>query len=320
MEHVENIDLDGFDQMARPLLQLVRRLTGLETTFITEIDWVDQRQAVVLALNTGELQVAQGSTVPWADSMCRWSFLSGRAHSAKVATDYPGSLGAEELGMQTFVAMPIHDGDTIVGTVCGASVDAIDLEPDVLVSLDLIAQALAYQLVTHAERQRLHRRAQEAEALALIDPLTGLANRRGFDARYEQELARSGRSGEPVALVALDIDDFKSVNDRFGHLAGDAVLAAAGDVLQRVARLEDVAARLGGDEFVLLLCPGDEASAEVVAARVADEFAAACAALELPCTLSIGTSTSAATPLRSLFAEADEALYRAKALRILSRR
>lgn len=312
MEQLDDIDLDGFDQMARPLLKLVQRLTGLETTFITEVDWVAQRQAVVLALNTGDLQVAQGSTVPWSDSMCRWSFLSGRAHTAKVTTDYPGSLGAE-LGMQTFVALPIRDGDAVVGTVCGASLEPVDLDQEVLVSLDLVAQALAYQLVAHIEREQLRRRAEEAETLALVDPLTGLANRRGFEARFEQELARSARSGEPVALLALDIDAFKAVNDRFGHLAGDSVLAAAGDVLRRAARVEDVVARLGGDEFVLLLCPGDEAAAAAVAERVAAEFRMACEELAMPCTISVGSSTTETTPRRDLFAAADESLYRTKA-------
>lgn len=319
MDRMDDIDLDGFDQLARPLLQLVQRLTGLETTFVTEIDWLAQRQAVVLALNTAELDVPTGTTVRWSDSMCRWSLLSGRAHSARVATDYPGSYGAEELGLQTFVAVPITDGDTIVGTVCGASTDAIDIEADVLVNLDLIAQALSLQLVTHVEGQQLRRRAQVAEALAIVDPLTGLANRRGFDARFEQELARSVRSGEPVALLALDVDDFKQVNDRFGHLAGDAVLAAAGDVLRRAARVEDVVARLGGDEFALLLRPADARAAEVVAERVADEFRDACTALGRPCTLSVGWSTSTDTPHRLLFASADEALYRAKATRAMSR-
>lgn len=308
-------DLDGFDRMARPLLDLVQRLTGLETTFITEIDWVAQRQAVVLALNTGELEVAEGTSVPWEDSMCRWSFLSGRAHTAQVAIDYPGSIGGDELGMQTFVAMPIHDGDAIVGTVCGASRDPIDIDPAVLVDLDLIAQALAFQLALHVERQHLRRRAQDAEALALVDPLTGLANRRGFDERYEQELARSARHDVPVALLALDVDDFKTVNDSFGHVAGDSILAAVGDVLRRAARVSDLGARLGGDEFALLLSPADEHVAQTVAARISSEFRSASEQLQMPCTLSIGSSTSETTPLRSLFLAADESLYRAKAIR-----
>lgn len=307
-------DMDGFDRLARPLLELIQRLTGLETSFVTEIDWTSQRQEVVLALNSGDLKVGEGSTLAWSDSMCRWSFLSGQVHSSDVATDYPGSLGAEQLGMKTFVALPIQEGDVILGTVCGASREAVALDADALASLELIAKALAFQLGTLVERHQLRRRAEEAEALALVDPLTGLANRRGFDARFEEELARSGRQGAPIALLAVDLDGFKAVNDTYGHAAGDAILATVGDVLRSAARLEDVAARLGGDEFVLLLTPGNVETAEIVAARIADEFRGACERLEMPCTLSIGYSTSETSPRRSLLNAADEALYRAKAI------
>lgn len=312
--------LDGFQQLARPLLELVRRLTGLETSFVTAIDWTRQRQDVVLALNTGEITVAEGSTLPWSDSMCRWAFLSGSPHSSDVAADFPGSLGAEQLGMQTFVAVPVQQGDVILGTICGASRDRVHLSPDVLTSLELIAESLAFQLGTVVERQHLRRRAEDAEALALVDPLTGLANRRGFNARFEEELARSGRRGTPVALLALDLDEFKVVNDAFGHAAGDIILATVGDVLQRTARVEDVVARVGGDEFVILLTPGDAPVADAVAARVAEEFRNACDLVGMPCTVSIGYSTSETTELRSLLVAADDALYRAKAAKLSAAR
>ena len=306
-------EFDSFEQVARPLLELIRRLTGLETTFVTEIDWTAQRQEVVVALNTGELKVAEGSTLPWSDSMCRWAFLSGAAHSFDVPTDFPGSVGADQLGMQTFVALPIQEGDVILGTVCGASRDSVDLSPNVLRSLELIAESLASQLGALVERQKLRRRAEDAEELALADPLTGLANRRGFTARFEEELARSGRRGTHVALLALDLDDFKAINDTYGHAAGDTILATVGEVIRRTARVEDVVARLGGDEFVILLTPADAQVAETVANRVAEEFRAACEKLEMPCTVSVGFSTSETTPRRSLFVAADDALYRAKA-------
>ena len=147
-----------------------------------------------------------------------------------------------------------------------------------------------------------------------MDPLTGLANRRGFDARFEEELARSGRRSAPVALLALDIDGFKQVNDTYGHVAGDTILVTVGEVLRRTARVEDVVARLGGDEFAVLLTPGDQHMAEAVAARVADEFRDACERLGTPCTLSIGFSTTETTVRGSLAVGADDALYRAKAI------
>ena len=305
--------LDSLETLARPLLELVERLTGLETTFVTTIDWTSQRQEVVVARNSGDLKVAEGSTLRWLDSMCRWSFLRGSAHTADVPVDYPGSIGAEDLGMQTFLALPIQAGDLVLGTVCGASREAVHLDPGVLSNLHLISEALSLQLGALVERRQLRRRAEGAEALALIDPLTGIANRRGFDARFEEELARSGRSGVPVALLAFDIDGFKAINDTYGHLAGDEVLRAAADVLRRTARMEDVAGRLGGDELALLLTPGDERVAQNVARRIAEEFRAACERLEMPCTLSVGLSTSATTPRALMRATADDALYRAKA-------
>jgi len=88
---------------------------------------------------------------------------------------------------------------------------------------------------------------------ALRDPLTGLFNRRFFDAGLEQEIMRSRRSGNPASLLILDIDYFKKYNDEYGHEAGDAVLRAIGQLLQTQVRGGDVACRFGGEEFVILM-------------------------------------------------------------------
>jgi len=88
---------------------------------------------------------------------------------------------------------------------------------------------------------------------ALRDPLTGLFNRRLFDAGLEQEILRSRRSGNPVSLLILDIDHFKNFNDQYGHDAGDAILRSIGQLLQAQVRGGDVACRFGGEEFVILM-------------------------------------------------------------------
>jgi diguanylate cyclase (GGDEF)-like protein len=93
------------------------------------------------------------------------------------------------------------------------------------------------------------------------DPLTGLLNHRAFYERLEQELARGLRSGEQIAVLVLDLDDFKALNDSRGHLAGDDALRALSEVLNGTCRAGDVAARLGGDEFALILAgPGTDAA------------------------------------------------------------
>ena len=113
---------------------------------------------------------------------------------------------------------------------------------------------------------RQEARIAELEALSAMDELTGLYNRRGFFHAFTQELDRARRGISPGGLlVMIDLDNFKAVNDTFGHAAGDACLRLVGETLNAEIRPMDTAARLGGDEFVLLLCGADRDRA---AARV----------------------------------------------------
>ena len=113
--------------------------------------------------------------------------------------------------------------------------------------LTYVLYALWLYLVEVRKTERTLRRQ------ALRDPLTGLFNRRFFDAGLEQEILRSRRSGNPVSLLILDIDHFKNFNDEYGHEAGDAILRSIGQLLQAQVRGGDVACRFGGEEFVILM-------------------------------------------------------------------
>jgi len=99
---------------------------------------------------------------------------------------------------------------------------------------------------------RVQRDADAARANAIIDPLTGLFNRRGWETFVLRETARAARDGKTMTVFYMDVDDFKSVNDRLGHAAGDAVLVDIAHAVRSVARAQDVVARLGGDEFAVL--------------------------------------------------------------------
>ena len=113
------------------------------------------------------------------------------------------------------------------------------------------------------------RRYGEARQLADTDALTGLHNRRTFHETLAREVARAQRYGRDLGLIVLDLDDFKQVNDTYGHLAGDAVLAEVGERLRSVARTADVACRIGGEEFAVILPESGLAEAEALYHRLA---------------------------------------------------
>ena len=105
----------------------------------------------------------------------------------------------------------------------------------------------------------------ELDEAARTDRLTGLANRRALEEDFRRETARAARTGEPIALVAIDLNRFKDINDVYGHAAGDLALVRVAEHMRRVLRTTDVAARVGGDEFLLLLPNADAGSATAVA-------------------------------------------------------
>jgi diguanylate cyclase (GGDEF)-like protein len=114
----------------------------------------------------------------------------------------------------------------------------------------------------------LRARLVEGSIQARTDPLTGLFNRRHLYERIEGELQRARRHDRPLTLISIDVDDFKTINDHYGHAAGDAVLCAISDVLRHSTREIDVAARTGGDEFVILMIETDATAAHEVAVKL----------------------------------------------------
>jgi diguanylate cyclase (GGDEF)-like protein len=144
--------------------------------------------------------------------------------------------------------------------------------------------------------------------LAQIDGLTGLLNRREFDARFERERSRSERSATPLSLLVFDVDRFKDVNDVRGHEAGDELLRSLGAILKRMTRSHDIVGRYGGDELVALLPEVGAEQALTAAARIGS------AAAEAGISLSVGGATwpTDCESIGTLFRAADEQLYRAK--------
>jgi diguanylate cyclase (GGDEF)-like protein len=172
----------------------------------------------------------------------------------------------------------------------------------------VVAAAVMSEIVggRRSTEEQLRSAQRELDHLAHHDPLTGVANRRLLEKALARELARAKRHGTPLAIVALDLDDFKEYNDEHGHAAGDRLLQVATRGWASLLRTEDLIARLGGDEFVALLpdCPPTEA--ERAAQRLRSN-------LPRNCTCSTGIAYwQGHESAEELLARADIALYEAK--------
>jgi diguanylate cyclase (GGDEF)-like protein len=130
-------------------------------------------------------------------------------------------------------------------------------------------------------RERFEKEGAALRASALRDPLTGVANRRSLHIRSEYEVARHARARRRFALVMLDLDGFKKLNDRFGHAAGDALLRDVAAALRRATRAQDTVARLGGDEFCVLAPETGRGGALQLTTRINHALRHATAGLEM---------------------------------------
>jgi two-component system cell cycle response regulator len=237
----------------------------------------------------------------------------GAFDAARHAALFPGTDGLRSVAL-----LPLARRDKLVGSVNMGSANPARFTrrhaADFLHHLGIMA---AFALENTANRARLVRS-------VLTDPLTGWNNRRYLEARLREEIARCRRLQSPIACLMVDVDHFKQVNDRYGHLAGDDVLRGVAARLAREVRSSDVAARYGGEEFVILL-PGTDARAgrvlaERIRAAVAERpFEIGGGRDPLAVTVSIGVAdrvpdaSDDAAQGEELIARADAALYAAKA-------
>ena len=171
-----------------------------------------------------------------------------------------------------------------------------------------------------AQKAALEEKNRKLERLATLDPLTAIANRAHFLDVAAREVARMRRSDGRAALVLMDLDRFKTINDEHGHPVGDAILRAVAAILVGELRPVDVVARLGGEEFALLLpdaTPEDGAAVAERIRRVIEALRVSTAGQPLELTASFGVAalgTEGPDPVHAAYAAADRALYRAKAL------
>lgn len=182
----------------------------------------------------------------------------------------------------------------------------------------MLVYPLAVASATYALQRKVALQNRQLEELTRIDPLTGLLNRTHWEEVVLSELRRHQRLGRPAALLMLDIDSFKPINDEQGHPAGDEVLRGVAGVIGLCVRDIDVAGRYGGDEFGIVLPEADTAQACAVAERIRHSVQAASLGADgrLRCTVSVGLApvSQDMQGSRDWISRADQALYRAKTL------
>jgi diguanylate cyclase (GGDEF)-like protein len=193
------------------------------------------------------------------------------------------------------------------------TIHAIDDAPEPWIEPGAATQGADTTLRLHGELRRaeveiarLTAAVAEAERLADHDPLTGLLNRRGFERSLTQVLAACRRYRSEAALIYLDLDGFKALNDRAGHAAGDAALKAVADVLLAGVRESDLAARIGGDEFAVVLLNADRTAAEAKGRAL--DLAIERAVKGLAATFGVRTYETGMGAAQ-MIAEADAAMY-----------
>jgi diguanylate cyclase (GGDEF)-like protein len=214
----------------------------------------------------------------------------------------------------SFIAVPILGGRDVLGAICVTDKkgDRAFDESDVAV-LRTFAAGAALAL----DRERATDSAEAYAHAAAVDTVTGVFNRRYFQVRLDEELQRSRRHQIPLALLLIDVDDFKHVNDSHGHLAGDTVLRDIGEILRHSVRIFDVCARFGGEEFVIIMPGSSSDNAQRIAERIREHIEAyrpsdrVLGGLRVTVSIGLAVSSSGSTASQ-LLERADRALYAAK--------
>ncbi|MGE3619964.1 MAG: GGDEF domain-containing protein, partial [Acidimicrobiia bacterium] len=266
--------------------------------------WLRNGDQLVPGASDGEVLAGRALAVGWG--------LAGEVAAAGRGRVDGMTSATAEPQRDTALAVPLHVNGEVFAVVAvyGRQAGRSRFSAD---DLDTLA-ALVQPAESAIENALLH---DEATRLSVTDALTGLANRRELDRRFEAEVERHARFGEGFGLLLVDLDDFKEINDRFGHQAGDAVLVEVAGRVRGVTREVDVVARYGGEELAVLLPRADAAAA----ARTAERIRGAVAdkpvrfgreARAVTCSVGVAALPQDAADLGALVAAADAALYRAK--------
>ena len=241
-------------ELLRRLVEEAARLTGAQAATVRVQGPADL--AAIASFGTGDGAMLLESVLGPPD---------GRPFRALTLNwAYPPALEGEEAAFRSGLVVPILEEGIETGALAAYAKGTAAFGPEHARALQALAESAA-QGIANA------RRFGEAELRAVTDPLTGVRNRRGYDEELERELARARRTGRPLALLLVDLDNFSDVNARFDYPGGDLVLQEFADLLERAARATDTVCRRGGEEFAVLLSETSRDEGKLFYARLRDE-------------------------------------------------
>lgn len=317
-------DTDDLEGLVRPFLEILEAITGLESTYLTRVDEDGGIQHILFSRNTSELEIPEGLTVDWDDTLCKRAMEDQCTYTDDVPGRWGDSEAAKAVGIITYLSEPVRVGNgELFGTLCGASGSPVPVSPEARRLLAMLAKLIARQLERERMLDQLQRENVVYSHYALSDPLTGIPNRRALHQELARALANNRRDGRRLHLAFIDMDGFKAINDEHGHDAGDRLLIQMAQGLREGMREGDFLARYGGDEFIVFgpTCPDDpEASCQAIGDRLErltrGSFYLGGITVSYP-GASVGVVTSASDERsgEALVARADAAMYRVKQAR-----
>jgi len=300
-----SVSIQGiFDGFAQELKELV------------DVDWaaiglIDGDELCISALSGAIVSPWQrGERIPLKGTGTEWACQERKSlYEADLARYHRFWTGDHYLqrGIRSVVYLPLTIKEQSIGSLVVAS-----LKPNAYSNRQIrLLEQVALQIATPIENAQLYARAEQRSR---VDELTGLFNRRHFEERLKEEIGRHSRYGNVFSILLLDLDNFKTYNDIYGHPAGDILLSQIGKIIKGSVRSADQAFRYGGDEFVVILPEAAMDDAYVVAERVRVQVAREMEAKEIAVTVSIGVASYPADGVISgeLVTVADTALYYAK--------
>ena len=283
---------------------------------VVDVDWAtiamvegDKLRVLALSSTIGSAW-GQDERIPLEGTATRWVVKEKKSvYEADITRHRRFWTGEHHLshGISSIVYVPLIVKDKSVGSLIIASRrhDAYNRK-----QIQLLEQ-LALQIAVPIENSQLYARAEQR---ARIDELTGLFNRRHFEERLKEEIARHSRYGNMFSLIMIDLDSFKTYNDIYGHPSGDRLLGQVGQIIMESIRGADQAFRYGGDEFTVILPRTNSEDGYVVAERVREQIAVEMKAMEIAVTCSIGLASYPSDGVMGgeLVNVVDTALYYAK--------